>query len=123
IAEVIALSRQLFDRSREVHEGKWRKLSLGCHEVRGKTLGILGYGHIGTQVGIMAEMIGMHVVYYDIVTKLPLGNTRPTASLDALLEHSDYVTLHVPATRETKGMIGEKQLARMKPGAMLLNIS
>ncbi len=123
IAEIIALSRQLFDRSREVHEGRWRKIATGSHEVRGKTLGIVGYGHIGTQVGIMAEMMGLRVLFYDIAAKLPLGNSRPVASLGALLTESDFVTLHVPATPQTNKMIGQKELAAMKRGSVLLNIS
>ncbi|MCC6809214.1 MAG: phosphoglycerate dehydrogenase [Deltaproteobacteria bacterium] len=123
IAEVIALARQLFDRSREVHEGKWRKISANCHEVRGKTIGIVGYGHIGSQVGILAEMLGMRVVFYDIATKLPLGNNRPVATLDAVLREADFVTLHVPATPKTHNMIGERELKLMKPGSHLLNIS
>ena len=76
IAEIVALARQLGDRSREVHEGKWRKVAAGCHEVRGKTLGIVGYGHIGRQVGVLAEAMGMRVLFYDIVAKLPMGNNR-----------------------------------------------
>jgi D-3-phosphoglycerate dehydrogenase len=123
IAEVIALARQLFDRSREVHEGKWRKVSANCHEVRGKTIGIVGYGHIGSQVGILAEMLGMRVVFFDVATKLPLGNNRPLPTLDALLRESDFVTLHVPATNKTHEMIGERELKLMKKGSHLLNIS
>jgi D-3-phosphoglycerate dehydrogenase len=123
IAEVIALARQLFDRSREVHEGKWRKVSANCHEVRGKTIGIVGYGHIGSQVGILAEMLGMRVVFYDVATKLPLGNNRPMPTLEALLQEADYVTLHVPATPKTHHMIGERELKLMKKGSYLLNIS
>jgi D-3-phosphoglycerate dehydrogenase / 2-oxoglutarate reductase len=123
IAEIIALSRQLFDRSREVHEGQWKKIAVGSHEVRGKTVGIVGYGHIGSQVGILAEMIGMRVVFFDVQTKLPLGNNRPVSTLSELLKESDFVTLHVPATPQTDNMIGEQELAAMKPGACLLNIS
>jgi D-3-phosphoglycerate dehydrogenase len=123
IAEVIALSRGLFDRSREVHEGKWRKVSVGSHEVRGKNIGIVGYGHIGSQVGILAEMLGMRVLFYDVATKLPLGNNRPVATLGQLLRESDYVTLHVPATPQTNNLIGEAELSAMKQGAILLNIA
>jgi D-3-phosphoglycerate dehydrogenase len=123
IGEVIALSRQLFDRSREVHEGKWRKVAIGSHEIRGRTIGIVGYGHIGTQVGILAEMIGMRVLFYDVATKLPLGNSRPVSALEDVLKESDFVTLHVPATPQTNNMIGQRELAVMKPGACLLNIS
>jgi len=123
ISEVVALSRMLGDRSREMHDGKWRKVATNCHEVRGKTLGIVGYGHIGSQVGVLAEAMGLRVLFYDIATKLPMGNNRPTASLGELLGESDFVTLHVPATRETHEMIGTAELARMKKGAHLLNLS
>jgi D-3-phosphoglycerate dehydrogenase len=128
IAEIVALSRQLCDRSREVHEGKWRKVADGCHEVRGKTLGIVGYGHIGSQVGVLAEAMGMRVLFFDIMTKLPMGNNRPTGSLAELLGNSDFVTLHVPATEQTKNMLGAEHFGRehvgqMKKGAYLLNMS
>jgi D-3-phosphoglycerate dehydrogenase len=121
MAEVVMLSRQLGDRVREMHAGKWRKVASGSHEVRGKTLGVVGYGHIGTQVGILAEFFGMRVLFYDIAAKLPLGNCRAVPTLEALLEESDFVTLHVPETPQTRNMLGEKQLARMKRGACLLN--
>ena len=123
IAEVIALSRQLADRSAEVHRGVWKKSSIGCHEVRGKTLGIVGYGHIGSQVGVLAEAMGMRVLFHDIKTKLPLGNAHPVASLGELLGQSDFVTLHVPETLETKQMIRAAELSRMRSGAHLLNLS
>ncbi|MEZ4400452.1 MAG: phosphoglycerate dehydrogenase [Kofleriaceae bacterium] len=123
LAEVVFLARQLGDRIREVHVGTWRKVSAGCHEVRGKTLGIVGYGHIGTQVGVLAEAFGMRVLYHDIVAKLAVGNVRPTAELRELLAASDFVTLHVPETPATRGMIGAAELAAMKPGAHLINAS
>ncbi len=123
LAEVVALARQLGDRSREVHEGRWRKVSAGCFEVRGKTLGIVGYGHIGTQIGILAEAFGMRVLFHDIVTRLPLGNNRATSGLGELLAESDFVTLHVPETPETKGLIGKAEIAAMMKGAYLLNAS
>jgi D-3-phosphoglycerate dehydrogenase len=123
LAEVVVLARQLGDRSREVHDGKWRKVASGCYEVRGKKLGIVGYGHIGTQVGILAEAFGMRVLYYDVATKLPIGNARPVSTLQQLLETSDFVTLHVPATPQTTKMIGAAELQRMKQGAYLLNAS
>ena len=123
IAEVVVLARQLGDRSREVHEGKWRKAATGCHEIRGKTLGIVGYGHIGSQVGVLAEAMGMRVVFFDIATKLPMGNNRPLDSLEALLGEADFVTLHVPATRETHEMIGPSEIGSMKRGAHLINAS
>jgi D-3-phosphoglycerate dehydrogenase len=123
IAEIIALSRQLGDRSREVHEGKWRKVSAGCFEVRGKTLGIVGYGHIGSQVGVLAEAMGLRVLFFDVATKLPMGNNRALPTLRDVLEQSDFVTLHVPATKDTTGMIGAAELAAMKRGSYLINAS
>jgi len=123
IAEVVMLSRHLGDRSREVHAGTWKKVAVGSHEVRGRTLGIVGYGHIGSQVGVLAEGFGMRVVFYDILAKLPMGNNRALATLEDVLEQSDFVTLHVPETPQTRHMIGAEQLARMRPGACLLNAS
>jgi D-3-phosphoglycerate dehydrogenase len=123
IAEVVMLARQLGDRAREVHAGRWRKVSAGCVEVRGKTLGIVGYGHIGSQVGVLAEAMGMRVVSFDVATKLPMGNTQTLATLEELLAVSDFVTLHVPATPQTELMINGEAIARMKKGAMLLNAS
>ncbi len=123
VAEIISLTRQLFDRSREVHMGQWRKVATGSHEVRGKTLGIVGYGHIGSQLGVLAESLGMRVLYYDIMTKLPLGNARSVPSLGELLAQADFVTLHVPATQSTHMMMGAAELAAMKKGACLINAS
>lgn len=123
LAEIVMLSRHLGDRSREVHEGRWRKVAIGSHEVRGRTIGIVGYGHIGSQVGVLAEAFGMRVVFYDIVAKLPMGNNRALGKLEDVLEQADFVTLHVPETPQTKNMIGAAELARMKPGACLLNAS
>ncbi|HXK10504.1 MAG TPA: phosphoglycerate dehydrogenase [Vicinamibacteria bacterium] len=123
IAEVIALARRLADRSRDMHDGRWRKSAPSCYEIRGKTLGIVGYGHIGTQVGVLAEAFGMQVLFHDVAPKLPIGNNRPAASLAALLAQADFVTLHVPETPLTRGLFGPRELARMKPGAYLLNLS
>jgi D-3-phosphoglycerate dehydrogenase len=123
LAEVVVLARQLGDRSREVHAGTWRKVATSCHEVRGKTLGIVGYGHIGRQVGVLAEAFGLRVVFFDIVTQLPMGLNQPMASLGAVLAAADFVTLHVPETPQTRNMIGEAEIARMKPGSYLLNAS
>ncbi|MCA3016182.1 MAG: phosphoglycerate dehydrogenase [Myxococcaceae bacterium] len=123
IAEVIMLSRQLGDRDMEMHQGVWKKLATGSHEVRGKTLGIVGYGHIGSQVGVLAEFFGMRVLYYDVATKLPLSNNQPCKTLDEVLKASDFVTLHVPETPQTKGLIGRRQLELMKKEACLLNAS
>lgn len=123
ISEMIALSRQLFDRSKLAHEGGWMKSAEGSKEVRGKTIGIVGYGHIGTQVSILAESLGMRVLFYDIVKKLPLGNAQATNSLHELLASSDFVTLHVPETQETQNMISKTELATMKAGSFLINAS
>ena len=123
IAEIVALARQLMDRSREMHEGQWRKVSNASYEIRGKTLGIVGYGHIGTQVGILAEAVGMRVIFHDIVPRLPMGNNRPVESLQRLMEASDFVSLHVPETTQTKGLIGKAELSSMQPGGYLLNLS
>jgi D-3-phosphoglycerate dehydrogenase / 2-oxoglutarate reductase len=121
MAETILLMRGVPLRNAAAHRGGWMKTATGSHEVRGKTLGIVGYGHIGTQVGLLAESFGMRVLYYDVETKLALGNARPVASLGELLEASDVVTLHVPETPQTFCMIGAGELARMKPGARLIN--
>ncbi|HZJ65868.1 MAG TPA: phosphoglycerate dehydrogenase [Kofleriaceae bacterium] len=123
LAEIVMLSRHLGDRSREVHEGRWRKVAAGSHEVRGRTIGIVGYGHIGRQVGVLAEGFGMRVVFFDIAARLPMGNNRALPTLDEVLATSDFVTLHVPETPQTRNMIGATELARMKPGACLLNAS
>jgi D-3-phosphoglycerate dehydrogenase / 2-oxoglutarate reductase len=123
LCEVIALSRRLMDRSSAMHTGGWNKSATGSFEVRGKTLGIVGYGHIGRQVGVLAEALGLNVLFYDIVQQLPMGNNREVGSLKELLAGSDFVTLHVPATEQTKKMIGAEQLKQMKKGARLLNLS
>ena len=123
LAEIIVLSRGIAERNAAAHRGLWLKSVGGATEVRGKTLGIVGYGHIGTQVGVLAEAVGMQVLYFDTETKLALGNAQRAASLDALLERSDVVTLHVPETAQTLRMIGEAQLARMRRGAKLINAS
>lgn len=123
IAEMISLSRQLGDRNRMAHDGEWMKSAEGSREVRGKTLGIVGYGHIGSQVSVLAESMGMKVVFFDVIKKLPLGNALSKSRLDDLLEASDFVTLHVPETPETQNMFGEKQLLKMKKGSYLINAS
>ena len=123
IAEIISLSRQLGDRSMKAHKGEWVKSADGSHEVRGKTLGLVGYGHIGSQVSVLAEAFGMRVVYFDTVKKLPLGNSSPVRSLDDLLSQSDFVSLHVPDTAQTKNMVSAAQLAVMRKGAHLINAS
>ncbi|MBE2293556.1 MAG: phosphoglycerate dehydrogenase [Phycisphaerales bacterium] len=121
VAEAVLLMRGIPERNSKAHHGGWVKTATGSHEARGKCLGIVGYGHIGTQVGLLAEAMGMRVMYYDIEPKLTLGNAQPLPSLDALLEIADVVTLHVPETPQTHQMIGAEQLARMKPGARLIN--
>jgi len=123
IAEIIVLFRQLFDRSREMHGGTWKKVAAGSREVRGKTLGIVGYGHIGRQVGVLAEALGMRVLFYDHAPRLPMGNNRGVATLDELFASVDIVTLHVPETPQTRGMIGAAQLARLRKDAILINAS
>ena len=123
LAEAIMLMRGVPQKNAECHRGGWSKSALGSHEVRGKTLGIIGYGHIGTQVGVLAESLGMHVIFHDIEAKLSLGNARAAAGLDDLLSRSDIVTLHVPETPATQMMFGAAQIARMKPGAHLINAS
>ena len=123
LAEIILLMRGIPERNAAAHRGEWLKTATGSREVRGKKLGIVGYGHIGTQIGVLAESVGMQVSYYDIETKLAMGNARPAASLEELLADSDVVTLHVPETPETEGMIGKSELGRMKRGAKLINAS
>jgi D-3-phosphoglycerate dehydrogenase / 2-oxoglutarate reductase len=123
IAETILLARGVPRRNAELHRGVWSKSAAGAHEVRGKCLGIVGYGHIGTQAGVLAESLGMRVLYYDIVTKLALGNASPVRTLDDLLGQADVVTLHVPDTPVTRGLIGAREIALMRPGAALINAS
>lgn len=123
LGEIIMLSRQIFARSQAAHRGLWNKSAEGSHEVRGKTLGIIGYGHIGSQLSVLAESLGMSVLFHDIVPKLPLGNARVASDLADLLAQSDFVTLHVPDTELTRRMIGAAELAQMRPGAYLVNAS
>jgi D-3-phosphoglycerate dehydrogenase len=123
LAEIIMLMRGVPERNAVAHRGGWLKTAAGSHEVRGKRLGIVGYGHIGTQVGLLAESLGMNVAYFDVETKLTLGNARPVGSLEELLKSSDIVTLHVPETPQTHRMMGAAQFAQMKPGARLINAS
>ncbi|KAG8912479.1 D-3-phosphoglycerate dehydrogenase 2 [Tulasnella sp. 418] len=121
ISEIVALSRQLVDRARELREGTWNKVSKNCWEIRGKTLGIVGYGHIGSQLSVLAEAFGMKVFYYDILNLMPLGSATQVETLDDLLAISDFVTLHVPELPETINMISVPQLEKMKTGAYLIN--
>jgi len=123
IAEVVMLARKLGDRNIELHRGEWKKSAEGCYEIRGKTLGIVGYGKIGSQVSVLAESIGMNVLFFDIVPKMPMGNGSACSSLEELLSKSDFVSLHVPETDSTKNMIQLAQLRAMKRGSYLLNAS
>ena len=123
MADVVMLARRIFPRSNDAHAGRWAKTATGAHEVRGKTLGIVGYGHIGSQLGILAEAFGMNVQYFDIEKKLPLGNTNSVDTMDALLSSSDFVSLHVPDTELTRNMITAEEIGRMKRGAYLINLS
>ena len=121
VSEVIALARQYFERAFELRQGIWNKQSKGCWEIRGKTLGIVGYGHIGSQLSVLAEAFGMRVLFYDVINLMPLGSARQVESLSALLAQSDFVTLHVPDLPETRNMISDKELAQMKKGSYLIN--
>jgi len=123
LGEILLLIRGVPEKSAKAHRGVWNKSAVGSFEARGKTLGIVGYGHIGTQLGIMAENIGMKVKFYDIETKLTLGNASQVASLEELFRVSDVVSLHVPETPQTQNMIGEKAFSQMKQGAIFINAS
>ena len=123
LAEIIMLMRGIPEKNALLHQGGWMKSAAHSFEVRGKTLGIIGYGHIGTQIGLMAEHMGMRVVFYDIETQLPLGNARQLSSLDELLAGADVVSLHVPETPSTKNMMDAARIAKMKRGSYLINAS
>jgi len=123
LAETISLTRRLADYDRALHAGVWDKTAEGAHEVRGRTLGIVGYGNIGSQLSVLAENLGMRVVFYDLAEKLALGNAQRMNSLEELLEISDAVTLHVDGRQSNRGFFGAKQFAAMKPGAVFLNLS
>ncbi|KAL0490059.1 2-oxoglutarate reductase [Acrasis kona] len=123
LGEVIMLARKVTDASRGMHNGNWNKTASGCYEIRGKTIGIIGYGHVGSQVSLLAESFNMNVLYYDIESKLPLGNAKECDNLEEVLKKSDFVTLHVPKTDLTEKMIAKPQLDLMKKGSYLLNLS
>jgi len=123
LAEMVMLARRAAHKSQLLHRGVWEKSAEGCVEVRNKSVGIVGYGHIGPQVGLLAESFGMKVYYYDILGKLPFGNATAVTSLDELLKVSDFVSLHVPETPETRDMIGKREIGLMRQGAFLLNLS
>jgi len=121
IGQLLLLLRGVPEANAKAHRGVWNKLAVGSYEARGKKLGIIGYGHIGTQLDILAEALGMHVYFYDIENKLTLGNATQVQHLSDLLNMSDVVSLHVPENASTKNMIGANELALMKPGALLIN--
>jgi D-3-phosphoglycerate dehydrogenase len=123
IGEIVMLLRRIFPRSIAAHAGGWDKSATGSHEVRGRTLGIVGYGNIGSQLSTLAEAMGMRVIFFDLTDKLRHGNTEPVGSLGDLLSQSDIVSLHVPETPATYGMIGEAEVRAMKSGAFLINNS
>jgi D-3-phosphoglycerate dehydrogenase len=123
LGEIICLSRRLGEVNSGMHRGVWDKNAKNCHEIRGKKLGIIGYGHIGTQLGILAESMGMQVLFYDIENIMAIGNSRRCENLEVLLKEADFVTCHVPSTELTKNMIGEKEISMMKKGSYLLNAS
>ena len=123
LAEAIVLMRGIPEKNAVAHRGGWLKSADNAFEIRGKTLGIVGYGAIGSQLSVLAESLGMQVVFFDVVTKLPLGNARQVAHLNDLLAQADVVSLHVPETPATQWMIGAAQIAAMKPGSVLINAS
>ena len=123
IAEMVLLLRRIPERTAAAHRGEWQKTANGSYECRGKTLGVVGYGNIGMQVGVLAESLGMRVIYFDIKSKLPIGNAQPVPTLDALLKESHVLSLHVPQDEKTDRRIGANEIAKMRPGAMLVNAS
>ncbi len=123
LAEAVLLLRGVPRKSTLMHDGVWQKSAKASYEIRGKTLGVIGYGNIGAQLGVLAEALGMQVIFHDVVKKLNLGNARQVDSLGELLASADVVTLHVPATKATAGMIGPAELAAMKSTAVLINAS
>ncbi|KAK5666302.1 D-3-phosphoglycerate dehydrogenase 2 [Batrachochytrium dendrobatidis] len=123
LANIILLSRQIGDRSKEIHAGEWNKTSTNCVEVRGKTLGIVGYGHAGSQLGIMAEALSICVIFYDELSLMPIGRAKPVDTLDELLAKSDYVAINITSTPENDGLFDKNMLAKMKQGSYLINAS
>ena len=123
LAEAILLLRGIPRRTAQMHEGVWQKSAAASYEIRGKTLGVIGYGNIGSQLGVLAESLGMNVLFHDVVRKLNLGNARQTETLDELLAAADVVSLHVPATPETANLIDATALGRMRPDAVMINAS
>lgn len=123
LGEAILLLRRIPEKNARVHQGHWDKSATGAYETRGKTLGIVGYGNIGSQISTLAESLGMRVIYHDVEAKLPLGNAKPAGSLPELLEQADVVTLHVPGGKSTSNLMNAKTLAHMRRGAILINAS
>jgi D-3-phosphoglycerate dehydrogenase len=123
LAEIIMLARRVIEKNAKMHDGEWDKAATGSHEVRGRTLGIVGYGNIGTQLSVLAEALGMRVYFYDTADKLALGNAKRCDTLDELLEAADTVTLHVDGRPGNSGFFGEEQFARMRPRSLFLNLS
>ena len=121
IAEIVMLMRGTFQKSSAAHDGRWFKSAIGSREIRGKTLGIIGYGNIGSQLAVLAEAMGMAVIYYDQADKLRHGNTAPMSSLKNLLARADVVSLHLPETPDTKNIFGAREIRAMKPGSFLIN--
>ncbi|KAJ3317863.1 ATPase of 26S proteasome regulatory subunit 4 [Blyttiomyces sp. JEL0837] len=121
ISMIVLLARQVGDRSKEIHKGEWNKVSAGCIEVRGKTLGIVGYGQVGSQLGVMAESLSMRVIFYDTLSLMPIGRAEPKASLEAVLKEADFVALNVSSLPENVNMIGQKELALMKKNSYIIN--
>ena len=122
IGEIISMARRLTDRNRDMHEGRWDKSAIGSHEVRGRTLGIVGYGNIGSQLSVVAEALGMRVIFYDVVDRLALGNARRVDSLDELLEQAETISLHVDGRASNKNLFGAAEFAKMRPRALFLNL-
>ncbi len=123
VALVVTLARRVFEKSQKMHQGIWQKSAIGSYEVKGKTLGIIGYGHIGSQVSLLAESYGMNVISYDIQSKLTYGTAKSKNTLESVLSESDFVTLHVPETETTKNMITEDHLKAIKKNGYLINLS
>jgi len=121
LAEAILMLRGIPEKSTVCHRGGWIKSAVGSYEIRGKNLGIVGYGSIGTQLSVLAESMGMNVYFYDVITKLPLGNAKQVESMDELLAKADIVSLHVPETADTKDMMAAEQFAKMKKGGLFIN--
>lgn len=123
MAEIVALARHLTDKNALLHAGRWDKSAKGAHEVRGRGLGIVGYGNIGSQLSVLAESFGMHVMFYDVADKLALGNARRLDSLDELLENAETISLHVDDRPSNAGLFGAAEFARMRDRALFLNLS